>query len=240
MPVTVPESGDPITKASVTGMYDDVRAVVNAQDESTVSRATFGIQHVPSIVQQAEFLEVTTPVTVTGSPYGFGTPPPTFDEITTIGTWQVLAPYTFDNGGAGFTLNGGIVLMYCSIRWSEQAVKYGSGAAPGCAQELWFNFNYTVNGVLYQLPQNSRMLRNTIDMSYGTLASPSVPVPDPSFPQRVEETVTWWHVLDLRALTPTFNFKMGVKAMTQRATGPYTSDCTLPNGHIGFVNLYGG
>lgn len=237
MSVTVPKSGDVITKASILDMYDDVRAVVNAQDETTVSRATFGVQHAPSVVLQAQYLDVTTPITVTGSPYGVGTPPPTFDEVTTINTWQILTPYNLDNAGAGYTLAPGLVLMFCSIRWSEQERVFGAGAPPGCAQELWFNFNYTVNGTLYELPVNSRMLRNTLDYSYTTGAGPN---PDTTYPQDAEETVTWWQVLDLRAIGGNFNFKMGVKAMTQRATGYDVGDCLLPNGHIGFVNLYGG
>ena len=95
------------------------------------------------------------------------------------------------------------------------------------------NFNYTINGVLTQLPINNRMLRNMKDTT-------SEAMNDPDWPGIVEETFSWWRVLDLRSLTPTFNFKMGVKSVVQRADGGNTSDCLLPNGGIGFVNLYGG
>jgi hypothetical protein len=231
MPVTPPKSATTITKASITGMYDVVRAVVNDQSEDTITRGTFGEQHLPSLVQQADYFDVTTPFTVSGyaGPYGAGTPPPTFDEQT-YGTWPFVTPYTMDNGGPGYTLNAGIVLMFAHIRWST------AGSSPSLGpiyQELWMNFNYTVNGVLTQLPINNRMLRNMKDVS-------TMDGDDTSWPGRVEETFSWWRVLDLRSLTPTFNFKMGVKAVPQRASGGNTTDCLLPNGGIGFVNLYGG
>jgi len=229
MPVTPPKSGALITKASITSMYDSVRAVVNDQSVDTITRGTFGEQHLPSIVQQADFKDVTTLVTVAGGLYGNGTPPPTFDEQTYT-SWQVLTPYTMDNGGLGYTLNAGIVLMFASIRWSYQAP---SLAFSPVNQELWMNFNYTINGVLTQLPINNRMLRTLSDGSTTQAA-------DTAGPAFVEETFTWWRVLDLRSLTPTFNFKMGVKAIPQRATGQQSTDCELPNGHIGFVNLFGG
>jgi hypothetical protein len=63
---------------------------------------------------------------------------------------------------------------------------------------------------------------------------------DQNWPQEAEETVTWWTLLDARALSPFFSFKMGVLSTNQRATGNDTRDCYLPNGLIGFVNLYGG
>jgi len=231
MPVTPPKSGALITKASITDMYDVVRAVVNDQSEDTIRRGTFGEQHLPSLVQQADYFDVTTGVTVVGNggPFGAGTPPSTFDEQN-YALWQTLTPYTMANGGAGYTLNAGIVLMFAHIRWST------AGRAPATGpvmQELWMNFNYTINGVLNQLPINNRMLRNIKDGSTMNAA-------DPAWPGTVEETFSWWRVLDLRALTPTFNFKMGVKAVPQRATGGNTTDCLLPNGGIGFVNLYGG
>lgn len=229
MPVTPPQSGSVITKASITSMYDSVRAVVNDQSVDTITRGTFGEQHLPSIVQQADFKDVTTLVTVAGGLYGNGTPPPTFDEQTYT-SWQVLTPYTMDNGGLGYTLDAGIVLMFASIRWSYQAP---SLAFSPVNQELWMNFNYTINGVLTELPINNRMLRTLSDAS-------TLQAPDVDGPAYVEETFTWWRVLDLRALTPTFNFKMGVKAIPQRATGQQSTDCDLPNGHIGFVNLFGG
>ncbi len=225
MPVNPPDSGSPITKASILDMYDAVRGVVNAQSPATVTRGTFGDQHAPSIVQAAQFLDVNTPVTVNT---GFtNTPPPVFDELTTYASWQTLAPYTLDNGGAGYTVGAGIVLMYASIRWSEHVraiVGYNE-------QELWFNFNYTVNGTLPQLGINNRMLRGTRDTVGVTEQGTNVK----------EETVTWMQVLDFRALTPTFNFKMGVKSVINAAssTGNFR-DCTLPNGNIGFICLYGG
>lgn len=231
MPVTPPKSGDIITKASITGMYDAVRAVINDQSVDTITRGAIGEQHLPSIVQQADYRDVTTPITVIGAggPYGAGTPPPTFDEQNYT-LWQTLGAYTMDNGGPGYTLNAGIVLMFASIRWSTQ----GRAPATGpIAQELWMNFNYTINGTMAQLPINNRMLRNMKDISTMNSA-------DTAWPGTLEETFTWWGVLDLRALTPTFNFKMGVKAVPQRATGGNTTDCLLPNGGIGFVNLYGG
>lgn len=231
MSVNPPDSGSVITKASITDMYDAVRAITNAQTAETISRGTFGEQHLPSLVQQAEFLDVTTPVTIAGGgTFGVGSPPPTFDEQTTYASWQVLAPYTMDNGGLGYTLNAGLVLAFASIRWSTMGRALATGPV---RQELWLNFNYTVNGNLFQSPINNRMLRNMTDGS--TMASD-----DAAWPGRVEETFTWWRVLDLRALTPTFNFKLGVKGVNQRATGGNTTDCVLPNGHIGFVNLYGG
>jgi hypothetical protein len=231
MPVNPPDSSTPITKASVTAMYDVVRAVVNDQTAETISRGTFGEQHLPSLVQQADFLDVTTPVTIPGGPpFGTGAPTPVFDEETTYASWQVLTPYTMDNGGFGYTLNAGLVLAFASVRWSTAESTTSSG---DLHQEMWLNFNYRINGTLYEVPINNRMLRNIKD---GRTTSTI----DPAWPGRVEETFTWWRVLDLRALTPTFNFKLGIKGITQPATGTYTSNCVLPNGHIGFVNLYGG
>lgn len=228
MGVPTPKSGDLITKTSITDMYDAVRTIVNAQNEETFSRGTFGPQHVPSLVLGADFRDVTTSVAVAGSPFGAGTPPPVFDEATTYAAWQTLTPYTMDNGGAGYTLYKGIVLMFASIRWQDTEI---SGVAGINAQELWFNFNYTINGVLYQLPLHNRMLRNVVDADGSSLLSEV---------RIVEETVTWWNVFEWTSPAPTFNFKMGVKAVCQRAVGAKTDPCTLPNGHIGFVNLYGG
>jgi hypothetical protein len=231
MPVNPPDSGTPITKASITSMYDTVRDVANEQTAETISRGTFGDQHLPSIVRQADFLDVTTPVTIPGGgTYGTGTPLPTFDEATTYATWQVLTPYTMDNGGAGYTLSPGLVLAFASVRWSTAASALATGPV---RQELWLNFNYRINGTLFEVPINNRMLRNMTD-------SRSTSTIDPAWPGRVEETFTWWRVLDLRSLTPSFNFQLGIKGVNQRATGSDTSACVLPNGHIGFVNLYGG
>ena len=231
MPVISPKSGALITKASITDMYQAVRAVVNDQSEDTIRRGTFGEQHLPSLVQQADYRDVTTGVVVNGAggPFGAGTPPPTFDEQN-YALWQTLAPYSLNNGGPGYTLNAGIVLVFAHVRWRL------SGRAPATGpieQELWMNFNYTINNVLYELPVNNRMLRNIRDGSTQAQA-------DLAWPYIVEETFSWWGLLDARALTPTFNFKMGIKAVPQRATGGNTTDCELPNGGIGFVNLYGG
>lgn len=260
MGVPSPKSGDPITKTSVTDMYDAVAAVINAQGEDTFARGTFGQQHVPSIVLEADFKDVTNAEVVTASPFGAGTPLPNFDE-NDFSLWQVLNEYTMDNGGASYTLTPGILVMFCSIRWSEAAD--ATTATHFSAQELWFNFNYTINGIDYEQGLNSRMLRNQIEPARATDtdgdgvsdATENVFGTDPLNPavfpagaedvpinpaRIVEETVTWWRVLDLTALSPNYTFKMGVKAVTQRSIGGDTQDCTLPNGFIGFVNLYGG
>jgi|GEM_PF-6177464 len=227
MPVNPPDSGSPITKSSILDMYDAVRGVVNAQSPDTVTRGTFGEHHMPSIVRAAEFLNVNTPVTVnTGFP---AVAPPIFDELTTYASWQTLAPYTLDNAGAGYTVSAGIVLAYASIRWSEHLF----ALVGRNEQELWFNFNYTVNGTLTQLGINNRMLRGTFNNSGTTELYTNIK----------EETVTWMQVLDFRALTPTFNFKLGVKAVINPASSTLNGgirNCTLPNGNIGFVCLYGG
>ena len=233
MSVSPPKSGDTVTPASITSMYESVRALVNAQTEDTVTRGTFGPQHSPSLLLQAEFLESTTLETISG-PFGWAFPGPglPFDEADYT-YWQDLASYKLDNAGAGYTLTPGYVLMFASIRWSAHSVIATSH--PPVEQELWFNFYYVLNGTTHKLPINNRMLRNFQDRNDAV-----GPTPDMDWPQEAEETVTWWMLLDARSLGPTFSLKMGVLSINQRASGLDTQDCYLPNGLIGFVNLYGG
>lgn len=235
MPVNIPKSGDPITKASITGMFDTVRGIVNAQGPSTIQRGTFSDVHLPSLVLQADFREVTVREDVLPGPYGNGTPPPTFDE-TSSATWQELTNYTMLDGGTDYMLDRGIILMFASIRWQRQNIDL---TASPQNQELWMNFHYTVNGVAYRLTRNNRMLRAGEDISVKIGDNPTVY--DPDWPRTVEETFTWWDIVDTRptnlAKVP---FRMGVRATPQRATGNCTTTCELPNGFIGFVNLYGG
>ena len=219
MPVNQPESGDIITKASITDMYNTVRAVVNAQSDATVTRGTFGDYQLPSIVRRAEFKDVTTNVVV-APPVGV------FTENTYL-NWTTMTPYTLDNAGAGFTVPSGYLLMYASIRW-EDIIPVGAGV---CDQALFLNFNFTLNGTLYQQPLNNRFAQmNTYSAAAATRGT-----------ETVEETLTWWHLIDCRSLSPTFNLKMGVKASIapMTLTGVMHS-ANVPNGTIGFISLYGG
>lgn len=231
MGVPSPKSGDVVTKTSVTDMYDAVRAVINAQSEDTLARGVFGIQHVPSIVLEAQYKDVTTVETVPVLPFAGPFPRATFDETDTS-LWTTLSSYTLDNGGVGFTMPKGIVLMFASIRWRDMI---DAGHVTLAATELWFNFNYTMNGILHEDQVDSRMLRNNIVIATDPLdASSALAI--------VEETVTWWQVVDMTSYAlPNITLKMGVKAVVN-AEGAATKSppCTLPNGHIGFVTLYGG
>jgi hypothetical protein len=217
MPVNQPESGDLITKASVLDMYDAVRALTNAQSPSTVTRGTFREEHLPSIVRQAQFLNVIT---------NFVVPPVIpFAELPTL--WTTLTPYTLDNAGAGFTVGAGYLLMYASLRWQD-IIPVGAG---NCDQALWLNFNFTLNGTLFQQTLNNRFAQ----MTRYAAASPNRGT------EIVEETITWWHLVDCRSLSPTFNLKMGVKGnVAAMNTLGVVHSCNVPNGTIGFISLYGG
>ena len=116
MGVNKPNSGDTITKQSVTNMHDTLRTNINAMDEQFIGPSAFGF---PQMSTAASPLVAFDQVNDTGTTSivmnTFGN-----SDISTdvIPNWQRLTAFNLDNGGSGFTTVGAsqyVVFFTCRI-----------------------------------------------------------------------------------------------------------------------------
>jgi hypothetical protein len=158
MPIVQPTSGSIILPADIEAMHEAVRDVANAQGPTTVSRGTFGPQHMPSLLLASDVAHITAPVTVT-------TVPNPWDE-TIHGIknhWQDLtaAGYHLHNGGAGYDIDADCILvMYATFNISKtDDVQVPLHWHYVLAVNLW----YQVNAIDVISEDNTRIFRAQLD-----------------------------------------------------------------------------
>ena len=107
MAIVEPTSGTTIDKADITAMHEELRTQVNGGaggiQPGELARHSLGPQHVPDVVLAWASEEVTTRETI--EPVGSGdvVAAETVADIQS-GNWKILANYTLNNGGPGWTL----------------------------------------------------------------------------------------------------------------------------------------
>ena len=102
MGINTPDSGDTVTKSSITNMHESVRTKINSLDENHIGESSFSFENMQSTGSplsgyEAVNLDGSAPIVVTH----FGTTD--VGTVANIGSWQELTAYRLDNSGAGFT-----------------------------------------------------------------------------------------------------------------------------------------
>lgn len=153
MSVKAPESGDVITKSSITSMHEEVRSAINDVEPDQLGRGVFNKQHLPSLVSASDFYNVDrahSPPTQNSNFDEFGWSASTgWDDLK----WKNTATdYKLTNYGAGWSVTGPSWLyMFCSLRVSTAVSihEHSSGVDAydhdGRLQG-WFNLYYSFDG----------------------------------------------------------------------------------------------
>lgn len=226
MGVTVPSSGTLITAASVEQMHEDVRAIVNALTSDNCRPNCFNEEHLPSIIADSDYSEITTNTNVPIEPaHGVEAAYYMPTEWVRVAGWHV------DNGGPGYTLPPCWVIMWATFHLDELSAVYADHR-----WQLWANL-YHVFGPPASPTDLSTPLRSR--MIFGQANVDGVDT------EHQDDDVAIVSVLDYSTfggMTDTWVLgRVGVQFAKYRGdTASVTPTFIISNGAVGFIAIRSG
>jgi len=197
MGVTRPSSGDTITTASITDMYDTVKTKVNTGSNERLEDAALGEQHLPSCIPM---LDGTTTPAVDSAVYNADVIVSVTNSImleteadVTGSNWQEIE--TLDNSGAGYTLPPCKVL----VMMDATVKQINKGSSKSAKNQAWFSVYYKAD-----IGAGSATFWDSANMGMvsGNLADAAG-----VFGDNVQENVSIWFIIDQTALSSNWDLE---------------------------------
>lgn len=220
MAVTPPSSGDTITKASITSMFQTVQTIVNGMDETRFDRSALRHDQLPSIFVGGDSQIVTVTENVTT----------VMNADTTAdiaANWQLLTNYTLDGvAAAGYTLPPCHIIAWVTMYADDMAP-----TQPDAYSWLGANLYYSIDSAA-----DVHQTTNTGMFPCGSSSPLAAQVGT-----RLDENMTIFAYIDQTGAGGNFTLDyLRVKAAIVDVVGGGTAltQVDIPSGSIGFMALY--
>jgi hypothetical protein len=237
MPVTPVQDGDTITKAEIQAMHQSVRDLINTVPEANLGRFTFGPQHIGTatalvtLAEAADFAQTQTNVEVTSTTANPETVSGVRTEFEYLSTTEPT--YRLDNGGAGYNIRPGKVLVYCTLNLGH----FANNQSEFEEHTAWFALVYRTDGAVSDEVDLADTGCVFVD-EVGHISMASDGDSSPPYNEEVGYQIAIWTIIDKSAAVSSWSLDfVDIKAARCAGGNVPATKFTVINGTIGFLSL---